>query len=106
MRPIMSVVIILLLVAEVSAIEPVSNIIEQTNAPIQVMSYYSLYRERAKYTTEGIHHTVEYKNVTDKTIVAVSIGLVSFSVWNEFMDHTNGMAIRDISPGLPDKGVW
>ena len=74
--------------------------------PLNITSYAAVYQEGGRYSTEGIRHTVEYKNNSGKTIVAVQIGLVSFDVWNEFLDRTGGVSLENLDPGESRKGTW
>jgi len=99
--------IFLMLATQAWAVEPVAKIIAQKAAPLIITSYSAVYLEGGRYNaSEGIRHAVEYKNTTDRTIIAVQIGLVSFDVWNEFINRTNGVSIKDILPGASEKGIW
>ncbi len=89
-----------------AALEPVTKIIAQPTSPLTVMSYTAKYQEGGRYTTEGIRHNVQYENTSDSQIVASQIGLLSFDVWNEFLDRTGGVSIKDIGPGGMESGAW
>jgi hypothetical protein len=39
-------------------------------------------------------------------MVAVEICLVSFDLFNEFLDRTAGLTIRDLNPGAAEKRTW
>jgi trehalose-6-phosphatase len=97
---------VLMFATQVWAIEPVAKIMAQKDAPLLITSYSAAYQRGGRYMSEGIRHAVEYKNVSDRQVVAVQIGLVSFDVWNEFMDRTGGVAIVEIAPGGSEKGTW
>lgn len=88
------------------AIHPVSTIIEQPDAPIKITKYDAAYQEGVRYSREGIAHTVSYMNTSRRKIVAVQLGLVSFDVWNEFLDRTNGVSMADLEPYGEDTGFW
>lgn len=87
-------------------LKPVTRVVVQEDAPVTITSYSAAYRERSQYTTEGIHHSVKYQNKSGKTAVAVQIGLVSFDIWNEFLDRTNGLSTDVIQPSKDDAGTW
>ncbi|MBC6946482.1 MAG: hypothetical protein DYH15_15065 [Nitrosomonas sp. PRO4] len=90
----------------VFAIEPISKIIEQPNAPIKILSYTAKFSKGTQYSREGIQHSAEYQNTSDKTIVAIQLGLVSFDIWNEFLDRMGGISIRNLPPKIKEKGSW
>lgn len=87
-------------------IKPVSKIIVQRDCPIEITSYDAKYKSGGKYTREGIHHSLRWKNSSEKVIVAVQFGLVSFNVWNNFLDRMNGVNIENLPPGKEDMGTW
>jgi len=97
---------LLLVAGQAFAIEPEAKIIAQAGAPLTITSYSAAYQMGGRYTTEGIQHNVEYKNTGDKPVVAVQIGLVSFDVWNEFLDRSGGVSIEEVEPGASMKGTW
>ncbi|MCD6119381.1 hypothetical protein J7K50_06030 [bacterium] len=88
------------------AIEPVNIIVDQPNAPLRITAYDASFKESSRYEREGIHHTVKLVNDSERTIVAVEIGLVSFSIWNEFIDRCFGISLDQIEPEGVDKGTW
>ena len=83
------------------AIEPVTKIIEQSRAPLKITSYTAAYQEG-----EGIRHYAEYKNTSEKNIVALAIGFVSYDIWNEHINGINGYSIEDIPPDGNGYEVW
>jgi hypothetical protein len=87
-------------------LKPSTRMVAQPDAPVAITSYNAAYRERSQYSTEGIHHSVKFQNKGTKTVVAVSIGLVSFDVWNEYMERTNGLSTDTIQAGKEDSGTW
>ncbi len=105
-RTVLTLSAILYLRAEATAQEPVSIVIGQTDAPMKITKYVATYQKGGTYSRDGIHHAVEYQNVSDKEIVACQIGLVSFSIFNEFLDRTGGIDMSDTSPGKTGKGTW
>ncbi len=96
----------LLAATQVYAIEPVAKIIAQKGSPIEITSFSAAYQPDGTYQREGIRYEVKYKNIGDKEIVAVQMGLVGFDIWNEFMDRTGGIAIENIKPGASEEGTW
>lgn len=89
-----------------AALQPATKIIAQPDAPIAITSYSAAYRERTNYSQEGIQHSVEYRNNSGKVVDAVEIGLVSFDVWNEFLNRTGGISLETLAPGASKKGLW
>jgi hypothetical protein len=88
------------------AAQSTEAIIVPQEAPLSIASYTAEFQRGSQYRTEGIRHDLEYRNNTDREIVASQIGLVSFSVFNEFLDRTNGVDLSDIRPGDSEKGSW
>ena len=89
-----------------SALEPVTKTIDLTDAPVLIESYTATYLEGARPMPGGIYHSLSYKNVSDKIVVAVQIGLVSFNVFDEFIGRISGIAIETIPPTGSEKGLW
>jgi hypothetical protein len=91
----------------VFAIQPTTKVISQPGAPIEIASYRAAYSPGSgAYIPEGIQHVVEYMNVSGKIVDAVQIGLVSFDVWNEFLDRTLGLATDSLAMHATKKGTW
>jgi hypothetical protein len=90
----------------VAAPQPVCKVLPQPEAPVQIAAYTCGYQPGGQYTTEGIRHSLEYKNNGSNVVEAVQIGLVSFDVWNEFLDRTNGIALERLTPSMTKKGTW
>lgn len=96
----------LTLAGPLAALPPVAKILPQADSPVEITSYTANYQSGSQYASEGIYHAVEYKNNSSQLIVAVEIGLVSFDVWNEFLDRTRGAAMDLVQPGATKKGRW
>ncbi|MCF6285451.1 MAG: hypothetical protein L3K26_09705 [Candidatus Hydrogenedentes bacterium] len=88
------------------SIDFVATIISQESSPLTITSYSAKYQRGSEYAEEGIRHAIKYKNTSKKKVVAVQFGLVSFDVWNEFIDRTGGVGIEDIASGSSKKGTW
>jgi hypothetical protein len=74
------------------------RIIEVPGAPLEITSYAAEYRERGTYTTEGIHHSVTVRNVSQQEIVAISIGFNAFDAFKRYMGRPlNGVDIAPIA---------
>lgn len=101
------VLVACLLAAPLWALQPVSKIIDQPDAPLRITKYIAVYQEGSgRYITEGIHHSVEYQNSSGRVVEAVQIGLVSFDVWNEYLDRTGGLSLDVLPPNAKDQGTW
>ena len=96
----------LLLAAPALALEPLTRVISQPGSPIRITAYGAAYQEGAPNSPEGIRHTVAYENSGDRAMAAVEVSLVSFDLFNEFLDRTAGLTIRDLNPGAGDKRTW
>jgi hypothetical protein len=96
----------LLLLSPARALEPLTRVIAQPGSPVRITAYGAAYQEGAPNSPEGIRHTVAYENAGDRAMAAVEISLVSFDVWNEFLDRTAGVTLRDLVPGAADKRTW
>ncbi len=83
-----------------------AKIISQVDAPVKIISYEADYQKRGTYTSEGIRHDIKYQNVSLKQIIAVQIGLVSFDIWNEFLDRTGGVSMEKLEPNEAESGAW
>lgn len=88
------------------AIDYKSIIISQKNIPISITGYAAEYQEGNKYELAGIHHKVKYKNTGTKKIEAIQFGLVSFDVWNEYLNKTLGLSLAANDPGDSENGTW
>ncbi|HEV8367696.1 MAG TPA: hypothetical protein VGQ39_07085 [Pyrinomonadaceae bacterium] len=84
-----------------------TRIIPQSTAPVKINSFTALYVDSSsRYVERGIHYELEYENTSAKPIVAVEFGLVAFDIWNEFLDRTGGITMKNLSVGEKDKGEW
>src|SRR5215467_4695625 len=87
------------LVASAQRMTPSTRIINQPTAPIKIVSYAAIYfGSSSTYISRGIHHKLEYENSSGRTVVAIQFGLVSFDIWNEFLDRTGGVTIDTLTP--------
>jgi hypothetical protein len=88
-------------------LKPETKIIEQPGAPVKITSYSAAYQAASTYSPRnGIEHSVAYQNTTDRLIVAVAFGLVSFDVWNEYLDRLSGISTDPLKPQGKSTGEW
>lgn len=107
MARVLYLVTVILTAGSIGAVDPVGIVVEQEGCPVSIESYSPKYDDGySEYSNKGIHHKLKYSNVADSQIVAVSIGLVSFSVFNQFLSKTNGIDIDDLPPRKSGKGTW
>ena len=92
--------------AGVAKLNPENRVIAQIGAPVKIVSYKASYNSGSKYVTKGIHHNLEYENTSGKEIVAIRFGLVSFDVFNRFIDRTGGIDMDEVEPNKTSKGSW
>jgi len=81
-----------------------SIVLSQENAPLKITKYeakYSYYERRS-----SIRHSVSYKNVSDKKIVAFRLSFLSFTVFNEFLDTSGGISVEELAVNEISKGTW
>ncbi|MGB2868322.1 MAG: hypothetical protein WBD36_07725 [Bacteroidota bacterium] len=105
----MKTTLILLTLASLSVqtpAQPSAKIIGQPDAPLKISSYRATYVAGDEYLSEGIYHILEYKNVSQRRIIALQIGLVSFDIWNEVLDQTGGLSMKEIAPAESVTGRW
>lgn len=81
-------------------------VVSQTAPPLQITSYKAEFQRRSQYRSEGIRHEIEYRNTSGREIMASQLGLVSFSIFNEFLDRTGGIDMDAIAVGGSSKGTW
>jgi hypothetical protein len=87
--------------------KPETKIIAQTTAPIKIATYSATYIDSSsRYIERGIHHELEYENLSNRNLIAVEFGLVAFDIWNEFLDRTGGVTMTPVSAGGKSKGRW
>jgi len=96
----------LVIVLQANGFEPEAKIVAQRDSPIEISSYTALYEENSVYSPSSVYHALTYRNTSEKTIVAVRFGLVSFDIWNEFLDYFGGLSIEDFAPGATEEGDW
>ncbi len=87
---------------------PQAIVIQQPNSPVEITKYTAAYQRRGTYTSEGIAHSLEYRNRGELKVVAIRFGLVSFDVFNRFLGKTGGVSLDDLAPATPkpQKGEW
>jgi hypothetical protein len=101
---VLALVSLLLSVVPAVALEPVSHIVVQPDAPISIENYDGTYF-RDGYE-KGIRHSAKYQNVSDQPIVAVGIRFISYNVWDEAMGSLSGIALRELVPEASETGSW
>lgn len=82
------------------------RILVQPDAPLVISDYAAKYQFRTKSDRAGVIHTLRYRNVSERTIVAFKCGLLAFDVFNEFQGSLGGYAIRPIAPDKGGSGQW
>ena len=58
------------------------------------------------WADEGIAHVVEYRNITERKIVAVVFGLLAFDIFNESQDVVQGWSLDGLEPDVSESGTW
>ncbi len=107
-----NVAALLFLVAAGAVAQEQSVVLKQTGVPLELTSYRSTFQPENRASTysrgnpDQIGHSVFYKNVSPKEIVAVQIGFASFDAFNGFMGRFNGWATETVAPGASRSGEW
>ena len=84
-----------------------SKILEQKSAPVVIEEYQAAYQRRVgAYQREGIRHSLKYRSNTDRPIIALQFGLVSFDIWDEFLDRMGGVTMESLKPSEKKSGEW
>jgi hypothetical protein len=99
-------VLILLYVPNSYGLEYVARVIPQKDVPISIINYDAEYEAGNKYQVGGIKHSIKYKNTGKQRIEAIQFSFISFDVWNEFLDKTNGLSLSPNDSGDNEKGMW
>jgi hypothetical protein len=98
----------LFLSAGAQAIKPVAITVVQPDSPVLIRSYEAHYSRGSSSgvvrVPEGINHELVYENETDRRIVGVKFGLVSFSLFNEFIGKMGGISTETLAPDGISKG--
>ena len=90
-----------------SSIPSRAIIVPQPNSPVSITAYKAGYTPGVSgYSREGIHHGLQYTNRSDKQIVAIRFGLVSFDAFNQHIGTTGGIELDDLQPAQQAKGDW
>jgi hypothetical protein len=91
--------------AEFAAPKPVTRIIAQPDAPLEITGYTASYAAGGRYSDRGISHDLQYRS-RSQPVVAVRFGLVAFDIFNRFLDYTGGIDMDEAQPGKVKTGAW
>jgi len=108
------VVCIFILFNSVSAIEPVSKIVQQPDSPLEITKYNARYDVAltdyndplSKYKKPGVKHEIFYQNKSGKGIIAVEMTLINLDVWDETMSIDRATSIVDANSEPAKKVIW
>ena len=109
MRSLSKVLVTVLCMAAVAGAQPPPaehRVLVQAAAPVAITEYTARYQARSSARSEGIRHTLSYRNAADRKIVVVQFGLLAFNIFNEFQDRLGGFTIEDIDVGETEDGAW
>ena len=92
------------------AVDPVTIIVDQPDAPLKLSNYSAQYSSfRSSTSRPGIRHQPSFENVSGRTIVAFRIGFVSFNYFNEFIGKFGGLSDDPLPPDAKkpvQSGLW
>ena len=92
--------------AGAQALKPEHRVVDQPDAPVQITGYRTEFLKRTAEAPEGFRHDLEYRSRTDQRIVAVQFGLVSFDVWNEFLERHAALASEAVDANERKRSSW
>jgi hypothetical protein len=117
------VVVLSAATASAQELRPVAVVTDQPDSPIRVLG-----RQPGRATSQDrgttpyfrvvascaniadyiplVRYELEIQNVSDQKVVAYRFGLVSFSVFNEYLSLKEGFRIQDVDPGDEDEATW
>jgi len=93
-------------VQPLGAAEPKALVLTQAEAPVLITKYQNRYTRSDKVDENGVSHKIEYKNRTDRRIVAIEFGFVEFTVWNEHIETLIANDMDAVGGGKSGEGVW
>ena len=110
MRTSIVFLIVVVLSAAGNSLAENAVILDQKDAPLKIVEYKAVFtpERRSTYASnpDEIRHSVKTQNVSNKSVVAYQIGLVSFDAFNGFMGKFAGWAIDTIVVDGKRDGTW
>ena len=90
----------------IRAAEPKALVLTQAEAPVVITKYQNRYTRSDKADENGVSHKVDYKNRTDRRILAIEFGFVEFTVWNEHIETLVANDLDAVGGGKSGDGSW
>jgi hypothetical protein len=90
----------------VAQLRPDSRVADQPESPVVVTQYRATYQKGSDKAPSGVRHDVEFRNRSEFRIVAVQLGLVSFDVWNEFLNRTVALVTEPVAVRARERTTW
>ncbi len=88
------------------AADPKALVLAQTEAPVSITKYQTRYTRSDKPDEQGITHKLDYKNVTNRRILAIEFGFVEFTIWNEHIETLIANDLDETGGGKSGDGSW
>ena len=86
---------------------PVSLLLNQLDAPLEILDYSARYIEGANKGQQGhIEHQLTCQNVGDQAVVAVELTFLSFNLWNELFDRSKHTFVRALDSSEECEFKW
>lgn len=82
--------------------QEIHKILEQPDAPVSVRKYDPEPISFGSEFEDQVHHEVRVRNDSDRVVVAVKIGVLTYDLFNEFMVSTEDIGVVDLLPGKRD----
>ena len=81
------------------------KILEQDNAPVSIRKYEPRSWGSGYDASDGVRHSLRFRNDTDRVVVAVKLGALCYNVFNEFQEGSEAIVVKDILPGKRESDV-
>jgi hypothetical protein len=75
------------------------RVLAQDDAPIRVVEYDAQIWGTGSEIGDGVRHELRFRNDSDRGVVAVKFGLLSYDIFNEFQEETETIVVQDLAPG-------
>jgi hypothetical protein len=80
--------------------QEVHRVLAQPDAPVSVRRYEPEPMSFGPEIGDQVHHEVRVRNDSDRVVVAVKIGVLTYDVFNEFMESAEDIFVVDLLPGM------
>jgi hypothetical protein len=75
------------------------KILDQGEIPVTVRKYEAKPWGTGSDPNDGVRHHFRIRNDSERVVVAVKVGVLTYDVFNEFQEVAQGIVVRDLLPG-------